>query len=134
MAKIVINPVGENISKLTERKKPKRPWLRAYYRPFFFVALPVSILNVIFSLLFWKFLPPLIPLFYTVAQDADKLANKQWIFILPILAVAINFFHFLIIYFARHYDTLLLKIFEYVTIFIQLALLAITLRTILIVI
>ncbi len=128
----MLKPTNEPlVLNLSDKKKKRPPWLRSYYRPFFYFAVPLSLLNIVFSLFFWKFLPPFIPLFYTLAQNSEKLADKKWLFILPGLSIVINFFHFQVIYFARNYDVFLLKIFEYFTIFIQLLLLATTLRIIL---
>jgi len=131
---IVINPLAAATAAPLKPKKIRRHWLRSYYQPFFYIALPLSLLTLIFTFFFRRFLPPQIPLFYTALQTQDQLAPREWIFILPALALGINFIHFGVIYFARHYDTTLIKVFEYFTIFIQALILAILLRIILIVI
>lgn len=131
--KIVIKPTLEPI-RLTDQKKKKRFWLRPYYRPFFFIAVPLNLLAIFFSAFFWRFLPPLIPLFYNRLEIKDQLAEREWIFVLPAIAIAITVVHFLVIWLARKYDPTLLKVFSYITIFLQLLLLAILLRIILIVI
>ncbi len=131
--KIVIKPTLDPV-KLGGKKKKRASWLRVYYRPFFFVALPLGLLSVIFALIFWEFLPPMIPLFYTLTQVDEQLVNRNWIFILPAISVTILMIHFGVIYFARRYDQTLLKFFSYMTIFVQALLLAVLLRVILIII
>lgn len=132
--KIVINSIATATAAPLKTKKQRRHWLRPYYQPFFYVALPLSLLTLLFTFFFRSFLPPQIPLFYTLLQTENKLVVREWIFILPALALGINFVHFLVIYFARHYDATLIKVFEYLTIFIQALILATLLRIILIVI
>lgn len=131
--KIVIRPTLEPI-RLNEQKKKKAFWLRPYYRPFFFIAVPLNLLSVFFASFFWRFLPPLIPLFYSRLEINEQLAEKKWLFVLPLIATAITIVHFFVIWLARKYDQTLLKVFSYVTIFLQLLLLAVLLRIILIVI
>lgn len=129
--KIIINPT---LNPNLDKKKSKVPVLRPYYRPFFFLAMPLSIINIVLSTLFFAFLPPEIPIFHTMIQPDDRLADSTMIFILPILAIIINVIHALVIYFGRKYELLLLNIFNYFTIFIQLLLLAVLLRTVLVII
>jgi len=129
--KIIINPT---LNPNLDKKKSKAPILRPYYRPFFFLAVPLSIINIVLSILFFAFLPPEIPIFHTMIQPDDRLADSMMIFILPILATIINVIHALVIYFGRKYELLLLNIFSYFTIFIQLLLLAVLLRTVLVII
>jgi hypothetical protein len=131
--KIVIKPTLEPIH-LIEQKKKKKFWLRPYYRPFFFIAVPLNLLSIFFSGFFWRFLPPLIPLFYNRLEIKDQLVKKEWVFILPIIALMITVVHFLVIWLARRYDQTLLKVFSYITIFLQLLVTAVLLRIILIVI
>lgn len=129
--KIVIKPTLEPIRQVEQKK---RFWLRPYYRPFFFVAAPLNLLAIFFGGFFWRFLPPLIPLFYSRLEVKEQLVEKIWIFILPAIATIITIVHFLVIWLARRYNQTLLKIFSYMTIFLQLLLLAVLLRIILIVI
>ncbi len=131
--KIIIKPTLEPI-RLNEQRKKKRFWLRPYYRPFFFIAVPLNLLTIFFSAFFWRFLPPLIPLFYNRLEIKDQLVEREWIFVLPAIALMITITHFLVIWLARKYDQTLLKVFGYITIFLQLLLLAVLLRIILIVI
>jgi hypothetical protein len=127
---IIINPTA---NPQTEPKKKKRPILRAYYRPFFLGAVPVSLLNVVLAFFFYPYLQPVVPLFNTMREMSERLADKKLIFLLPCLAVIINVCHAVIIYFGRKYDVTLLQIFGYFTIFIQVLLLAVLLRTMLVV-
>ena len=116
------------------KKKSRAPILRPYYRPFFYIAVPINILTVLFAFFFYPYLPPVVPLFGTMRLAADRLAERDWIFLLPLLATMINSIHAAVIYFARRYDVLILKIFDFFTIFVQVLFLAVLLRTILVVI
>ena len=78
--KIIINPT---LNPNLDKKKSKAPILRPYYRPFFFLAVPLSIINIVLSTLFFAFLPPEIPIFHTMIQPDDRLADSTMIFILP---------------------------------------------------
>lgn len=129
--KIIINPT---INPTLEKKKSTAPILRSYYWPFFFGAVPVSILTIVFSFFFYPLLPPVIPLYGMRGSVELILTDKIYIFILPALSVAINLVHALVIYFGRKYDTLLLLSFAHFTIFVQVLLLAVLLRTVLVVI
>ena len=129
--KIIINPTTNPV---VEKKKSTAPVLRSYYWPYFFGAVPVAILTLVFSVIFYPLLPPVIPLFGSLTSVDDILTDKIYLIILPTLAVAIDLVHALVIYFGRKYDTLLLTIFAFFTIFVQLLLLSVLLRTVLVVI
>ncbi|MBQ6154749.1 hypothetical protein IJJ27_00670 [bacterium] len=130
-AKIVIKPT---LDPQAQQKKRQVPILRPYYRPFFYVAVPASLLTLFFVIFFYRYLPPVVPLYGSLTQTVDRLAEKKELFILPAMALTINFVHALVIYFGRHYDLLILQMFSYLTIFVQVLILAVLLRTILVVI
>jgi hypothetical protein len=134
--KIVLNPalVSNPLDTKLEPGKNKPPIIRAYYRPFVFGAIPINILNLVFTIIFYPYLPPIIPLLGTMVTPADRLVDTSMIWLLPILATSINLVHALVIYLGRKYEVTLLQIFDYFTIFIQGLLLAVLLRTILIII
>lgn len=129
MAKIAIHP-GLDL-KLSGKKK-KLPIIRAYYRPFFFAALPANILSLTLAVVFFKFLPPVIPLLGSILDRQERLVDKIWIFTLPVIATVINLVHAGVIYFGRKHKVTLLRIFGLITVFIQLLLLAVLLRLILV--
>ena len=129
--KIIINPT---LNPKLEPKKKTAPILRAYYRPFFFAAVPAWLLTVFFSFFFYHYLPPVIPLYGSLAAASERLADKQMVFLLPAIATTIIFIHALVIYFGRKYEVLLLEVFDYWTVFIQVLILAVLLRIILVII
>jgi hypothetical protein len=122
------------LSPILEPKKKKLPIIRAYYQPFVFLAVPLSIISVVLTYIFYPFLPPVVPLFQTMVERSARLADKQMIYILPVMAVVINLVHATVIYFGRKYEVTLLQIFDFFTVFVQALLLAVLLRTILVVI
>lgn len=129
MTKIEIRP-GVDV-KLARGQK-KLPIIRPYYQPFFFAALPANILNAVLAAVFYHYLPPVIPLWGSVLERADRLAPRIMIFLLPIIASIINIIHAGVIYFGRKSEVTLLRIFGFFTVFIQLLLLAVLLRIILV--
>jgi len=129
--KIIINPTT---TPLAEKHVSTAPILRSYYWPYFFGAVPVAIFTVFFSIFFYRLLPPQIPLFGGLADVEQILADRIYIFLLPVLAFIIDLIHALVIYFGRKYDTLLLTCFAYFTIGVQVLILAVLLRTVLVVI
>jgi len=129
--KIIINPT---VNPIQDKKKSTAPILRSYYWPYFFGAVPAGLLTVIFAGFFYSLLPPVIPLYGSLSTTEEILVDRKFIFLLPALATIINLVHALVIYFGRKYDVLILTIFAFFTIFVQLLLLAVLLRTVLVVI
>ncbi len=129
--KIIINPTT---NPTLEKKKSHVPILRSYYWPFFFGAVPLMTLTIVFTIFFYPILPPVIPFFGSLREASEILALKREIFFFPVFAFAVNLVHALVIYFGRKYDALLLTIYAHFTIFVQLLILAVALRTVLVVI
>lgn len=131
MEKIIINPT---LNPQLHPKKKRLPVIRSYYQPFFYFAVPACVLDFVLAGFFYRLLPPEIPLFNSMSQVTDKLTPAIMIFLLPAIALIINLIHALVIYFGRKYDVLLLKMFSYFTVFLQLLLLAVLLRLIMVMI
>lgn len=67
---------------------------------FYLLSLPLAITLIIslFILIFFQFLPPKLPLFYSLPWGNAQLANHQQFFIIPASIVLINLINLLIIW------------------------------------
>ncbi len=52
-------------------------------------GLGIVLFNALTVGVFWWQLPPQIPLFYSLPYGVNRLADKQWLFVLPALTLAI---------------------------------------------
>lgn len=70
----------------------------------YFASLPlaVSLLLTIFILIFFQFLPPKLPLFYSYPWGDAQLANHQQFFIIPASIVLIDLINLIIIWHLHH--------------------------------
>ena len=94
------------------------------------------LLTLVISFLAVTFLfkiQPVIPLLYTLAQPSQQLVSKEWLLIFPATSFLINFFHLIIIGSMKSFKTVLLQIFAWSTILLQLLLLLAMTRIIIIV-
>lgn len=119
----------------TEKKKPIAKYLLFLPKNLRFVGALSIFLNVfslLIALIFYGQLQKEIPLFYSLPND-QQLVAKEFIFILPALATAINCIHFLIAYLKKEINYNILKMFIQITLLLQFLVLAILLRIIIIV-
>lgn len=119
----------------TEKKKTGIRYLKFLPKSLRAIGLLSIILNVVsllVVLVFYIGLQKEIPLFYSLSSD-QQLADKKFIFVLPIIATLINAIHFLIAYIEKEINYNILKMFMEVTLLLQILLLAILLRIIIIV-
>ncbi len=77
------------------------------------------LINIAAALLGYFTTQPDIPLFYSLAQNNQQLVGKEYIFILPILAIVFGIMNMLIITILKKYDKLLLTLFSWVTTIFQ---------------
>lgn len=91
----------------------------------------INLVTVFISLFFYPGLQKEIPLFYSQAED-QILVDKTFIFILPLLAIFINFLHLGFIKINKDYPISILRILIRITIVLEVLALAILLRIILI--
>ena len=95
------------------------------------ISVIVNLLTVFISLLFYPGLQKEIPLFYSQADD-QILVEKTFIFILPLLAIFINFLHLGFVKINRDFPLSILRILMRITVVLEILTLAILLRIILI--
>lgn len=93
----------------------------------------ISFTSALVVIVFYFRLQPEIPLFYSLARKAQHLVNKEWLFIFPTLAFAISISHSVILRVAAFSDRLLVKLFAWSTVGIQVVLGLALLRIIIII-
>lgn len=119
----------------TEKKKTGLRYLKFLPKSLRKMGLSSIVLNIIsllVVLIFYIGLQKEIPLFYSLSND-QQLADKKFIFVLPMIATLINAVHFLIAYIEKEIDYNILRMFIQITLLLQILLLAILLRIIIIV-
>lgn len=110
--------------KLEIPKYLKAPLLFSFL---FFFILALTATALYFSL------QPEIPLFFTTATPQETLAPKEWIFIFPALSLAMAILNGGAMRLCRHTDPILLKIFGWVSVVVELILLIAMIRIIVLV-
>lgn len=75
------------------------------------------------TLVYYFQIQPIIPLFYTLPQQEEHLVAKEWLFLFPILSTLITFIHAAIILRVQAYERVLLTMFTWGTLVIQVLLL-----------
>ena len=63
---------------------------------------------------------PQVPLFYSLARPAEQLASKEWLFVIPAISGAISFIHLILLNSYLEYDRMILKLFSWSTVALQL--------------
>lgn len=82
---------------------------------------------------YYTLLPPVIPLFYTLAESAAQLVPKGWVFLFPTMAVLIGFFHTIIVQRLHEHGRVMARLFALATVVTQLLLMVSLIRILLIV-
>lgn len=67
-------------------------------------------------------LQPVVPLHYSLAEPNALLVNKLWLFVFPTTSLIITCSHALMLYFQRATDLVLLKLFIWATLLVQVVL------------
>jgi hypothetical protein len=104
-----------------------------YLRTPFIICLLFTTLSLLLSFIALTSYQPVIPLWYSLARPSEQLAGKEWLFVLPGISAGITFLHWLVIQQTRLYNTLLLKLFAWVTVLLLLILLLALIRILVVV-
>lgn len=100
----------------------------SYLRPPKFVRVPITLsyiitLSVLLTVLVAYFrIQPEIPLFYSLARPAEQMAPKIWIFFFPLILAVLTLFHLALIYRYLDYEKLLLQLFAWTTLVMNILL------------
>lgn len=82
----------------------------------------VSFSSILGLLSVFFILQPEVPLFYSLAQPQEYLSSKAWLFIFPGLSVAINSLHTFLLGFIKEYEMVLIELFVWTTVAVQVLL------------
>jgi hypothetical protein len=82
---------------------------------------------------FYLQLPPVIPLFYTLAEAADQLVAREWVFLFPALGITISIAHTLIVQTFQEHGRVVSRLFSWATVVVQLLLMLSIIRIVLII-
>lgn len=122
----------EDLTFHTEKKKKSLPFLLFLpkrIRSLGVLSVGINLLSILLSGLFYPNLQASIPLFYSQPDD-QQLVNKEFIFLLPILATLIHVIHLSILRIAKDGNQTLLRMFMIVTLALELLIFVILIRCI----
>lgn len=122
----------EDLTFHTEKKKKSLPFLLFLpkrIRSLGILSVGINLLSILLSGLFYPNLQASIPLFYSQPDD-QQLVNKEFIFLLPILATLIHVIHLSILRIAKDGNQTLLRMFMIVTLALELLIFVILIRCI----
>ncbi|MPM25971.1 hypothetical protein SDC9_72472 [bioreactor metagenome] len=122
----------EDLTFHTEKKKKSLPFLLflpKQIRSLGVLSVGINLLSILLSGLFYPNLQASIPLFYSQPDD-QQLVNKEFIFLLPILATLIHVIHLSILRIAKDGNQTLLRMFMIVTLALELLIFVILIRCI----
>ena len=97
------------------------------------LSLLISCSLTLLALTSYLNIQPIIPLFYSLARSNQFLVNKEWIFLFPIFSFFITVVHLLIMKLMTNLESVVLRIFAWVTITMQIILCLAMIRIILLV-
>lgn len=117
-------------SRASTRTRFKLP---RFARTPFLLSFLIGLVLALVSLIFYFRLQPVVPVFYSLPLQTQQLVVKEWIFFFPLFSLVISFLHLLIVNFFRDYSRLMLRLFSWVTLGIQVVLALSMIRIILIV-
>ncbi|OGJ37864.1 MAG: hypothetical protein A2383_02125 [Candidatus Pacebacteria bacterium RIFOXYB1_FULL_39_46] len=100
-----------SIDQQTSLSSRTNPEIRTFRTAFLLTILLTAITGIFFS-----FLQPVIPLFYTLAQPEKQFVHKAWIFFFPLLAWLITLGHFSLIKIMSNLDETIKQIFSWTTV------------------
>ncbi len=87
--------------------------------PFLISYLCTFSLSLLVLVMYFK-IQPQVPLFYSLARPAEQLASKEWLFVIPAISGAISFIHLILLNSYLEYDRMILKLFSWSTVALQL--------------
>lgn len=71
--------------------------IETYTQKTFKLAIGLTLLMTVLAVIFYTFIQPVIPVFYTLTQPDKQLAPKIWLFIFPVFSWLVTFLHFTLI-------------------------------------
>ena len=104
-----------------------------YVRTYFTTSLIVScILTLVVTIAYFQ-AQPVVPIFYSLGEPSDYVADKIWLFTFPAFSFAVTILHLLILPSLRSYHKVMNQLFGWVTLTMQALCIVAVLRIILII-
>jgi len=97
------------------------------------ISLFITLFLLLLTGVILTFIQPVIPLFYSLPNPNEQLVNKSWLLLLPALSFLINLTHLGLLKNFPTVDQLMVKLFAWSGLILQVILTIITLRNILVV-
>jgi len=97
------------------------------------ISLFITLFLLLLTGVILTFIQPVIPLFYSLPNPNEQLVNKSWLLLLPVLSFLINLTHLGLLKIFPTVDQLMVKLFTWSGLILQIILTIITLRNILVV-
>jgi len=97
------------------------------------ISLFITLFLLLLTGVILTFIQPVIPLFYSLPDPNEQLVNKSWLLLLPALSFLINLTHLGLLKIFPTVDQLMVKLFAWSGLILQIILTIITLRNILVV-
>ncbi len=92
------------------------------------ISFLLSCITILLVLVYYFSLQPVVPLFYSLPQPVDYLADKIWLIIFPIMSVAILFIHLALQNSIHQYEKVIQQLYIWVTVSVQSLLLLALIR------
>lgn len=96
------------------------------------ISISVTGLITIATTVYYFFSQPIIPIFYSLARNEQALAQKEWIFLFPLISLVMTLLHSILISVFKELDKLVLRLFAWTTVVMQFFLFVTLLRIIII--
>lgn len=90
--------------------------------PFLLIYLS-TLISTLLTLIFYFTTQPVIPIFYSLPETSQHLAPKEWLFLFPAFSFLISLLHTILIKPILKSDKLLLLLFAWTTVVVQVVLL-----------
>lgn len=93
----------------------------------FFVSIVITAVITLFSVAGYLIIQPEIPLFFSLPLT-DVLVPKIWVLLFPLLALVVTVVHITLVWLARAFEILIIKLFAWMTVVLLGILLATLVR------
>ena len=100
---------------------------KTFRQPLQYALLLTGIITLL-SVLALFFIPPEIPLFYSLPLVTQQLADQYWILLFPGLSLGITLLHIVLVGLFTAVDEAVLKLFCWLTVVLQVLLVAVLVR------
>lgn len=97
--------------------------------PFLIIYLS-TLISALLTLVFYFGTQPVVPIFYSLAEPAQHLTPKEWIFLFPVFSFVISLLHSILIKLIIKSEKLLIILFAWITVIVQIVLLLALVRII----